>query len=66
MVKAHANKNKKSLCSREVTLAYGGRFDNNVANFQFGFNKYLPAAVSLTINCSEFANQALVIEQARD
>ena len=47
-----------------MTLAYGGRFDNNLASFQFELKKYLPAAISITINCSEFANQAMEIEQA--
>lgn len=50
-----------------VTLAYGGRFDNNVANFQqFALDKYLPASLAITFNCHEMANQIVGRDGAND
>ena len=50
--------------SQEETLAYGGRFDNCVAQYQFELQKYVPAACGLTIKCSEMANQIIANEQS--
>ena len=47
-------------------MAHGGRFDNNVANFQLELHKYLPASVGVTINCSEFASQIVDLESSEE
>ena len=57
---------KGNLSTQEITLAYGGRFDNNVANFQLELHKYLPASVGVTINCSEFASQIIELESSEE
>lgn len=47
---------------QDLTLAFGGRFDNNVANYQMELQKYLPACVGITFNCSQIAEAILRVE----
>ena len=47
---------------QDLTLAFGGRFDNNVSNYQMELHKYIPACVGITLNCSQIAEAILRIE----
>ena len=43
-------------------LAYGGRFDNTVAHYQFGLQEYLPACTGVNFDCDPIVEQLVAQE----
>ena len=48
---------KAGRTRREFVLAYGGRFDNAVAHYQFGLQEYLPACTGVNFDCDGIVEQ---------
>lgn len=57
-----AKTTKTGKVRQELVLAYGGRFDNAVAHYQFGLQDYLPACTGVAFDCDAIAEQLVTQE----
>ena len=60
-----AKSQKTAKMRQDLVLAYGGRFDNSVAHYQFVLQDYLPACTGVNFDCDAIVEQ-LVAQQPLD